>query len=272
MNERYTRSVIWSALIHGAVFALVFLVGLIAQRFIDPPPVPFELVAGEGDNFQATEAPAAAPAVLTTPQPRPQPQVTPPPPQPAPQPAPQPVRQTTPPPKAAPTPEPIPTPPQKQATQPMTKEEFDRQNPRTQQKAPAPAPPRPVQKIDVDAISRGVQRGTAPPTAQGAGGTALTRQQQDALTEWFALLTQRLRQNFTKPTGVSDALVARARIDITATGGISGQVATSSGNAAFDAAVNEAIRRTAQVGMPPKPDRRAETVEVPFRMVDLPGQ
>lgn len=256
MNEQYARSLTWSTVIHGLVFALIFAAGLLAQKCATPEPKVFELVAGEGDNFQATEAPAAQPSTLNTPN-RPPPVVR--------QPTPQPQTPVPPPKQEAKT-QPKETPPPKATT--MNYSEFLKQNPLTEQKkAPAPRPV-PVPKIDPNAAARG---GRAPSDAKGAGGTATSVAAGDELAKWYKLLSDRLRASMVKPEGVSDALVAGVQLTVAADGSFTGRVVRSSGNPAFDRAVNEAIRQVSLVGMPPKPDRRAETVTIDFRMVDAPG-
>ena len=268
MNEQYTRSLTWSTVIHALVFALVLLAGFVAKWFATPEPIIFELVAGEGDNYRATEAPAAQPSALNLPN-RP-PQQTP-----VRQPDPPPVQQKiTPPPKQAPrveprveTKAPAPAPKVEQKATVMNYSDYLKQNPIQEQKqAPAPRPA-PIPKIDPN-VARG---GTAPSNAKGASGTAASSTAGDDLARWYRLLSDRLREYIVKPEGVSNTLVAGVQLTVEADGSFTGRVVRSSGNPAFDRAVNDAIRRVSLVGMPPKPDRRAETVTIDFRMVDPTG-
>jgi colicin import membrane protein len=47
-----------SALLHGTVIALIIAISLLLQQQVEKAPKIFELVAGEGDNYAATAAPA----------------------------------------------------------------------------------------------------------------------------------------------------------------------------------------------------------------------
>lgn len=110
------RAFVLSALLHGAVIAIALLLSYASNRTADEAVKVFELVAGEGNDFMAKEAPAlgreggAIKVAVNQVQPQPTPpQPQPTPPQPSP-PQPQPVVQPAPPPtqpqpapKAAPT-------------------------------------------------------------------------------------------------------------------------------------------------------------------------
>lgn len=110
------RAFVLSALLHGAVIAIALLLSYASNRTADEAVKVFELVAGEGNDFMATEAPAlgreggAIKVAVNQVQPQPSPpQPTPPQPQPPPpqpesivQPAPPPTIQPQPAPKAAP--------------------------------------------------------------------------------------------------------------------------------------------------------------------------
>ena len=58
MFGRYPQAYFVSFLIHGAVIALVVLLGFYVGEHQAEPTKVFELVAGKGDNYGATEAPA----------------------------------------------------------------------------------------------------------------------------------------------------------------------------------------------------------------------
>src|SRR5690349_11934562 len=96
MNEGSGKGFFFSATLHGAVALLLFFSFVMKRDDSDRAKV-FELVAGEGDNYMATEAPAlGSPSgvkidIAKAPEPKPAPPepvprevVTPAPPQPAP--------------------------------------------------------------------------------------------------------------------------------------------------------------------------------------------
>lgn len=151
----------------------------------------------------------------------------------------------------------------------MTKEEFDRLygGKLKQQKAGTPGPIK-TAKIDAKGIREGVAGGTRTDGKGGAGGTALSREEGDMLDAYFSLLIQRLREAHQRPEGVSDLLNATAEFYIARDGSISRvSIVRSSGNAQFDQSVLSAFRNAGTIG--PRPDgggtlRR----EVTFRMRD----
>jgi colicin import membrane protein len=274
-----------SLTLHGAIAALAFFLGYVAQSS-EPPQRVLELVAGEGDNYMATEAPALGiEGGVKLPTPRP-PEPTPPaptPPAPAPTPAP-----------ATPTEQPIPNFAKdvrrkiivadsqakreiakqraaeekraKEEAKRISKEEFDRQN---KAKASAPAPknsPTKIAKIDAEGIAKGVVGGSTANKKGGAGGKALTARPDDVLTAYDSLFRSKLRTAFESPPGLSDTLKATLDFRMNADGSIIGaRISQSSGSAEFDRAVLEAVAR---VRMPPRPDKRAETLSIVFSMRD----
>jgi colicin import membrane protein len=58
MTADSSKGFVFSALLHGAVVVAMFLVAYIAKQQEPDMVKVFELVAGEGDNYSATEAPA----------------------------------------------------------------------------------------------------------------------------------------------------------------------------------------------------------------------
>ena len=62
MSDGSSKGFFLSATLHGAVALLLFLNFVLKRDDSDRPKV-FELVAGEGDNYMATEAPALSGAV-----------------------------------------------------------------------------------------------------------------------------------------------------------------------------------------------------------------
>lgn len=264
-----------SLTLHGLVVALLFFFSLVLHKRQPETPKVFELVAGEGDNYAATEAPAGGetsqikfdlPDV-------PAPVIRPDPPRPEPRPAPEPVITKAPEvPKAPPvkTPPPKPKPvekakPPEPVIKPMTKEEFDRQFGKQKNPAAKPPPAPKVRAIDSAAIRTGVLGGSTNNKSGGAGGKALTREQQDLLESYIALLLQRLRAAHQKPPGLSDLLHTRVQFRIAADGTLSAvKVIRSSGVPAFDQSVLEAFARVRSIG--PTPDRKSDVWEVTFRM------
>jgi len=265
MSPRSPSAYFLSAFLHTFVVAVLLLMAFMARKKPQEQPHIFELVAGEGDNFAATEAPAAAvpdapkielPAIKTPPVPKappPEPVVQPPP-QPAPKVVVQPV--PTPPkiePKAQPAPAPkkVPDPPKQVAQAPkMTKAEFDKLNP--QKATPAPKAPTPIrtQKIDAEGIAKGVTAGS-PKVSAGAGGKALTRAESDMLDAYAALIRQRVAAAL-KDAGLADHLETRVEFRVSATGVLSNsRVISSSGDSAFDQAVLAAFRSIRPIGPPP---------------------
>lgn len=253
----YPRLFARSAIYH-AVAILLFVVVTFLARLWEPEPVRiFELVAGAGDNYLATEAPAAtvaptisAPVIPVTP-PRPTPPVQPGPKvQATPRPAPAPAPATKV--ESAPVVQPLPM---------MTREEFLKANP---QKTQTPTPPRTQPKIErIETNADQLRQGAS--TAAGAGGTAQRVNNVDARNAFDALLRQRLRENLVRPAGLSLTLEADARIQVSRDGKLTGALSRSSGNATFDQAVREAIARTV---MPTPPSGYDSAVSVTFRMRD----
>ncbi len=276
MNQRSPSAYFLSAFLHAFVVASLVLLAFMARKKPDEEPHVFELVAGEGDNYAATEAPAAgvpdAPKIemppVIKPEPRPAPPdpvITPTPPPPPPKAAPQPVPT---PPKIEPKVEPKPPPkkapePPKPAPKPMTKEEFDRLNP--QKKTAAPKAPAPIvtKKIDVAGIAKGLTAGSTTITV-GSGGTALTRAESDLLDAYAQLILQRIRESLER-AGLSDMLEVRVEFRVAANGAITGvRAVNSSGNREFDQAVLAAFRSVRPVG--PPPTNRPEAFVVNVRM------
>ncbi len=256
-----------SALIHGAVAALFVFFSYAASSVAKDAPRIFELVAGTGDNYAATAAPALgspkgvklAPAT---------PKQLPPPIQSAP-------AETVP--SAAPKPTAVPdlvrdlkraearrearleAKYQKELEaekKRITQEEFLRQQ------AAAKA-----SRIDAEGIREGVIGGSTENKTGGAGGKALTREEGSELDAYFSLLKRRIKENHVPPEGVSDSVAARVEFFLAADGSLSQvRIEKSSGNSEFDRSVLEACERTQSVG--PRPDGRSETVQMTIKMRD----
>lgn len=290
-----------SAVLHGAAAALLFVSTFVVHSQESELAPVFDLVAGEGDNYMATEAPALGVpggVKIDLPEP-PAPAPTPPAPSPV-VPAPAPTPAETAPPKPAEPPAPnfkkalvrevikgesrakrdiakeraaekkrLDEEKKRQAEEDrkkrITKEEYDRLN-KSKGAAASTAKSGPVKvtKIDAEGIAKGVQGGSRNNKTGGAGGKALTNDNSDVLLGYFALFKQRLRDRFEPPPGLSDSLIVTIEVRSNADGSLtSARVAKSSGSREFDEAVLDAIRR---MRMPARPDKKSETVEFTFTM------
>jgi colicin import membrane protein len=291
-----------SLALHGGVVAVALLLTYAAGEHRKEAPKVFELVAGAGDNYMATEAPALGSpggvklAIPTPPAPKVEPALEPVAPAPQPVPEPSPV---TPAPleKAPPTKAPVtkaPEPPvpnfknqivkkiiradsqakreikkEREAEAKLTKEAFDKAN-KAKAAAAAKGGPTKVAKIDTEGITNGVLGGSTKNKTGGAGGKALVAEDGTLMERYFALLKNRLKENHEKPTGLSDTLVARVEFYVGADGSISRvRISRSSGSEEFDRSVREAFARTKSIGA--RPDKKGETVELEFRMREEDG-
>lgn len=227
-----------------------------------------ELVAGPGDNYMATEAPAGVPDVSFTPPvnnpPRPEPVVEPTPVTPVAPPV-TPPKSTTvvQPPKPKVTPKPKPQ-------ERLTAEEFQKKYGKKNKTLPSSkvaknqAKPKPVTPKKIGkGVKIGVVGGTG--SAAGAGGTALTAAERNQMDAYFALLAQRIREAQEKPAGLSSELVVRVEFQVYANGNIGAvKVIRSSGNRAFDDSVLKAIRSVRSIG--DRPDGKSGAKTADFRM------
>lgn len=253
-----------SLTLHGLVVALIIFFSIMARQHVKPPPKVFELVAGAGDNYAATEAPALgdADAVKFEMPDTPAPVIKTPPPEPVIQPAPpeppkviqteskpRPVEKK---PVVKPEAKPKPREPEKLDIKPMTKEEFERLYGKQRNPAAKPPPAPKIRKINTAGIKSGVIGGSTNNKTGGAGGNALTRAEQSLVDSYMALLKQRLHAAFQRPPGLSDLLHAQVRFRIGADGTLSGvKISGTSGSAEFDRAVLEAFARVRSIGPPP---------------------
>lgn len=290
-----------SLALHGALVALALLLSYAVNQQVKNAPKVFELVAGAGDNYMATEAPAlGSPTGLKLDLPTtPTPQI-----EPAPEPvvpapvvaAPEPSPITAAPIEKAPVEKPKPekAPPkpaeptvpnfknqiakkvkqaeakakqeikkEQAAEAKMTKEAFDKAN-KAKAVAKAKGGSAKIEPVG-QGIREGVVGGSPKNTKGGAGGKALTAEDGTLMERYFSLLKARLKENHEKPSGLSDALMARVEFYVGADGSISRvRISKSSGSEEFDRSVREAFARTKSIGA--RPDKKGETVELEFRM------
>lgn len=271
--------------LHGALVAVVLFLTYALQVQVKETPKIFELVAGEGDNYMATEAPAlgvAGGVKLNVPIP----------------PAPVPVKPEPVPPALEPV---IERAPEKPAPKPaevkppnytkdvlriakkrenrlveadrkkreaeakrISKAEFDKLNKNKPAPKPGKSSPK-VAKIDAEGIAKGVVGGSINNKTGGAGGKALSRAEQSALESYIALLIQRLRAAHEKPPGLSELLEAKVEFRIAADGTLSSvKIVDSSGSAEFDRSVLEAFARVRSIG--PTPNGKSDVWVVTFKM------
>lgn len=274
-----------SLTLHGALVAVVLFLTYALQVQVKETPKIFELVAGEGDNYMATEAPAlgvAGGVKLNVPIP---PAPVPVKPEPVP-PAPEPVIERAP---EKPTPKPAEVKPpnytkdvlriakkrenrlveadrkkREAEAKRISKAEFDKLNKNKPAPKPGKSSPK-VAKIDAEGIAKGVVGGSINNKTGGAGGKALSRAEQSALESYIALLIQRLRAAHEKPPGLSDLLEAKVEFRIAADGTLSSaKIVDSSGSPEFDRSVLEAVARVRSIG--PTPNGKSDVWVVTFKM------
>ncbi len=285
MTANSPQAYFLSSALHAAAVAAVLLLGLAAEQRRSESPKIFELVAGAGDNYAATVAPAlGTPGGIKVTIPEP-PQAAPEPPQPA-------QVEQAPPAPAKPTPAPVAASaaPAKASDIPnytnvvqstanrkaarleakykkeLAAEERRRQTYEQFQKEHAGKAGHSNPRVDAEGIAGGVVGGSTANKTGGAGGKALTREEQSLLDSYFAFFKARLKENHMPPPDVSDKMSVRIEFFMAADGSVSRvRVVRSSGNAEFDRSVLEAVRKT-RVG--PRPDGHSDEKELEFRMRD----
>jgi colicin import membrane protein len=259
-----------SLVLHGAVVLAIALSAMVFQQTQLNSPTTFELVAGEGSNYAATEAPAPSPGITFE---RPDVPIIDTPPQP-PEPEPPPVVQPAQPvmpaiPAVTPPPVESPVKPVEKPKQSTTSwQEFRQQN-KTQTRAqstgatpPPGAKPAVIPRIRV----RGVDGGTG--DAEGAGGNVLSRStDRDLLDGYLAMLQRQLKEAHEKPAGLGDFLSVTISFTLSATGAMSNvRVARSSGSAEVDQSALAAFRAVRSIG--PRPDGKTDGRTAVFKMSD----
>ena len=275
---RSPRALALSVLLHASIAAVVLVFAYCGRQRPEEQPQIFELVAGEGDDYAALEAPTtAAPAIPTV-------QVDLPDPAPIVVPQPQPEQVA---PKIERAPEPRPTP--REVTPPppkkVEKKAVEKTVKKTQPKADAKrttfdnfrkehgepktttakaAPKITPKKINAESIAGRVASGSTNSAKAGAGGTALTRAETDLWTAYQAFIVQRIRRAM-EAAGVTDLRSARVEFRVSAEGVVSAaRITGSSGNGEFDEAVLAALRSIGRLG--PPPTGRTETLSVMIEM------
>lgn len=297
MSDRTPAAFLTSLGLHGLVVGLFFFVAYSANDRGKPATQIFELVAGEGDNFAATEAPALgsltgiklnlpsppAPKLhpvepdVVHPEPAPEPvPVAPPAPEPKPKPVPEAAKKNA---ETAPAPKSAATKTKTLAEQmrweaikaeSKVKQQLAREKAAEQKRlekerleqarlasAAAKAP-----QVDAKGIAKGVLGGSTANTEGGAGGKALARSDGPVLEAYFGMLRERLFKALEKPPGLSDEFVAEAEFRLNSDGSITGaKIVSKSGSAEFDRSVLDAFAR---VRMPPRPDGKSSVQSMRF--------
>jgi colicin import membrane protein len=293
VNDRASSAYFSSIILHGTIVVLIALLAYSCTPSSPKAPKIMELVAGPGDNYMATEAtklgaengievnlPAVPIAAAPTP--------------PAPDPTPAdtaPVTPVEPVEVAPPTPK-APTKTTKSTTKPppnpmaksvnhgeivaesrakMLKAKQDRERKKAEaaaaKQAQASAYAKYIAGLKGQAVkgkAGGVAAGTS--MADGAGGKALTAEQQDAMAAWIALLSQRWRDGFVPPPDFDQKMLAHVSFHVSASGSISSiHVTGSNGGPAFESAVAEALRH---VTVPPPPSKKGDEYTVDFTLKD----
>jgi len=250
-DSRTSLALILSVLLH--VLLGVAIVGFFIFRPATPPAPSkfFELVAAPpSDN--PSEEPAPGPPSLSMPN-IPTPSV-PSPPQPVeatPQPTPVAVQPPTPTPVPTHAATVVPKPPSKQPA--LTEhEKFLRDHNINPSAAPARTTGRAVPNVgvNINSIAKNLQNAGSGANGQGRGRANAAASSAEA-QDYISSLVARLRDAFVPPGGVS-GLNAEIYLEIGPNGElVKKYISRSSGNAEFDAAVNDALKRLTNVDPPP---------------------
>jgi colicin import membrane protein len=288
MTDRSSSAYFTSVFLHAGFVAAILIFAYTFNSMRPETPKTFELVAGAGDNYGATVAPAlgsadgiklALPAVTAAPaaEPEPAPPEPPAPPVAAAVPAPVPVKIP---------PKPVPAKPPDKSLASVIKRAEMRATLRQEAKDRKAAEAEKRRQMTEDefrkehgparanaiGISGGVVGGSIANKTGGAGGKALTREEGSLLDAYFARLKARMRENFDslKPTDVGDDLKTRVGFFVAADGAISHvHLILSSGSASLDDAALEAVRHTESIG--PRPDNQGEEISLDFAMREEDG-
>ncbi len=248
MQAPTSNAFLLSLTLHVGVVLTLLGVAFVVQQSRPPPVHVFELVAGPGNDLEATEAPALGnpdgaidvkiPTVPVPPQAR-----------------------------VTPSPEtmiPVKTPAKSEPK--VSYKDFVAKHPPAPSKSTASGAAAKAPQPKTHGISDGVAGGSSRSHA-GAGGQALTAAQHTAMEGYLSRLITALRQNHQKPPGLSDLLKADVEYLVAPDGTISNvRIAESSGNAEFDQSCIEAFIRMGSAG--PVPDGKAHTWITTFRMAE----
>lgn len=273
-TARSPRAFALSVLLHATIVAVVLFVAWWNSRQTEETPQIFELVAGEGNDYAALEAPTTAapvpaikvdlpeptPIIERAPEPVPTPRI-----EPVPDPPQAPPKQPPPPKKVEKATEKAP--PKAQPKSDVTRTTFDKfrkEHGEPKVTKARPAPKITPKKINADSIAGRVASDSTNAVKAGAGGTALSRVESDLWAAYQAMIVERIRRAMLA-AGVTDLLTARVEFRVSAEGSVSAaRITGSSGNRDFDAAVLAALRSLGRLG--PPPSNQAETLSVSIEM------
>jgi len=263
VNTQSSGAYLLSLLLHGAAAVIVLLFAYASSRVSDDSPKVFELVAGAGDNYAATAAPALGSRggikIIASAPPKPEPAPI--------QPAPMEAAPSSAPAKPA---KPVDLVAQLKKVEARRERNLEAKYKKEEaaeakkQEAADKAAAK-VAHIDAEGIREGVIGGSTDNTKGGAGGKALTREEGSELDAYFSMLRDRIKENAVQLDGVSDKLEARVEFFLAADGSISHvRILESSGNAEFDSSAVEAVSQTRS--MPPRPDGKSDTRTVLYKL------
>lgn len=254
-----------SALLHLAALGIMLLLAWWSQRVEDTPDVIFEVVAGPGLDYIATEAPTTtqevAPSVNVD-LPEPLPIYVPPKPKPQPL-QPKPFERVVPEP-APPIFEKAPETPAPKIEPAPTKVSFDdfttkHGAPKTPtRKAPEPIKLKPinVNQIMADTVL----------ITEGAGGTARTANEVSLSKQYVAMIVQRIRDALEREN-ISDVRDVGVRFRVSVRGVLSdAEITRSSGSREFDRAVLAAFRNIPILRTPPS--NQSEVFQTVIRLTE----
>ena len=244
-----------SMLMHAGLIGLLVLLAWWSKRHEEDQPDIFEMVAGPGDNYAATQAPTADPVETETTVDISIPQPPPPQPRPTPiQPAPEPT-------VIEKAPEPAPVPPKEEPKpKPVSYRDFvrDREQPVTRQ----PTAPQPIKVREID-TSR-IANAVVSVESVGASGTALSRIEADEMQAYASMIIERIRRSV-REAGINDIREVGVEFSVSAGGKISNaRITRSSGSQRFDDAVLAAFRAIPILVAPPT--GQAEVFRATIRM------
>lgn len=295
-----------SLFIHGTVAAtLLFFAFVVSERPPEPVKI-FDIVAGEGNDYMAKEAPSGHEAGLAEQGEVAMPTIDAPPNWTPPADAPTPVAPVPPtpvaavePPKAAPE-KPVPN-LQKTLSQNIKRQERKAEKEIKQQRAEdakreaaeaarqkstsyaewqkqnanktnaSNKTPSGVSgvgpRLDPGAVKKGVTSANGAGPKDGGGNALTSDGSGPALDRYLEMMRGQLKNNHEKPGGLSDLLSAEVEFTLNVNGTFSGvRITRSSGNKDFDYSVLEAFGRVRNLG--PRPDGKSDRRTLTFKMRD----
>ncbi len=281
MTTRSPGAFAMSALVHGLFIGMFVWVAQVVKEELPTKTHIIELVAGEGNNYMATEAPALGvpnPTVKVDIPATPVVQPAAADPEPVVKPAASPV-------EAVPVPkvEPKPVEPKPKdftrlvnqkirSTQIKVESKIEQQRKAEEkkiayqklldEKAKAKLTPKTTggtsgktPQLNTEGIAGGVLGGSTNNKEGGAGGKALTATEASALDRYYSMLEQRIQEAHEKPIGLTDAQWSkgvRVSFTVTASGAITNvKLIQSSGSKEFDESALAALRKVNSIGAVP---------------------